>query len=179
MQHSEKKDSTKILLLIASWILLLICIPLLSIFGRNLQYWVADTIGYTTAAWIIGILIFVSISAYLIWLNRNSYQIPWKHLIWFIPLFLILPLLLELVEERLHFLTFGLYGAMSIMLFQPRLAFSICLVVSLGDEVLQYFLPDRVGDWKDVLMNSVASVAAASFVLFSRNYQRQDSINTE
>ncbi|MDJ0834317.1 MAG: VanZ family protein [Gammaproteobacteria bacterium] len=179
MQHSSEQVPAKHLLLAASWVLLLISIALLSIFGRNLQYWVADTIGYTAAAWIIGILILACISAFLLWLNKNSYRIPWKHLFWFIPIFLIMPLFLERVEERLHFLTFGLCGALAIMLFNPRLAFSICLVVSGADEVLQYYLPDRVGDWRDVLMNSIASIGAASFVLFSRNYRKQGSTNTD
>lgn len=86
---------------------------------------------------------------------------------WFMPLFLIVPMLLERVEERLHFLTFGIFGALSILLFSPRLAFIVCLLGSAGDEVLQFYLPDRVGDWRDVAMNSLASLGAAYFVYLS------------
>ena len=50
------------------------------------------------------------------------------------------------------------------MLFRPRVAFAICIIVSAADELLQYYLPDRVGDWFDVAMNALASVAAAIFI---------------
>ena len=88
-------------------------------------------------------------------------------------LFLIVPLLLERVEERMHFLTFGLFGALSMALFAPRYAFIICLLGAGGDELLQFYLPDRVGDWRDVAFNALASFGAAIFfhttVLFRRN----------
>jgi VanZ family protein len=87
--------------------------------------------------------------------------------LWVAVVFLLLPLFLERVEERLHFLTFGLFGALSMLLFRPRYAFMMSVVFSGADELLQYFLTDRVGDWRDVGMNSLASLSAGMFVWVS------------
>jgi len=151
-------------LLWSSWLLVCVFIGLLSLYGRPLQYWVADSIGYTLAAWIIGLSLLTIICLFSYSLYRFKLQLPWFHFIWFLPLFLILPLLLERVEERLHFLTFGAFGAISILLFNPRLAFIVCISGAAGDELFQFYLPDRVGDWRDVAMNCLASLGAGYFI---------------
>lgn len=145
------------------WLLTSFTIPLLSVFGRGLQFWVADTIGYGLAAWILGLTMLVVIGLLTYRLLKDNQRPPWVHLAWFLPLFLIVPLLLERVEERMHFLTFGLFGALSMALFSPRHAFIICILGAAGDELLQFYLPDRVGDWRDVAFNALASFAAAIF----------------
>ena len=149
------------------WLLSCVTILLMSVFGRGLQFWVADTIGYSVVAWIIGLSILTAIGLLISWLLKNNDRPPWVHLAWFLPLFLIVPLLLGRVEERMHFLTFGLFGALSMALFAPRYAFIICVVGSAGDELLQFYLPDRVGDWRDVAFNILASFGAAIFVCTS------------
>jgi len=149
------------------WLLNVAFIPLLSVFGRPLQYWVAETIGYRAAAWLIGLALFIAIVILLLYLKRLSGQLRYYHLSWFLPLFLIIPLLLERVEERLHFLSFGAFGALSLLLFAPRYAIILCLLFSSADELLQYYLPDRVGDWRDVGFNSLASLSAALFTALS------------
>jgi len=150
--------------LMVLWLCTLTCIPVLSIRGRSLQNWAAETLGYTLVAWMIGFIIFLLIIVYLLYLYRESVSIPWLHLVWVLLLFLALPLLLDRVEERLHFLTFGLFGALSILIYSPKLAVLLCISISMGDELLQYFLSDRVGDWWDVAMNSLASLGAALFI---------------
>lgn len=146
------------------WILTGVTILLLSVFGRNLQYWVAETIGYGLVAWILGLSMLVGICLLISTVFKDNERPPWVHLVWFIPLFLIVPLLLERVEERMHFLTFGLFGALSMALFAPKHAFIICILGAGGDELLQLYLPDRVGDWRDVAFNAVASFGAALFI---------------
>ena len=42
---------------------------------------------------------------------------------------------------------------------------AICLVVSGGDELFQWVLPDRVGDWRDVAMNIAACLLGAAVAL--------------
>ncbi len=97
-------------------------------------------------------------------LKHRKLSIPYVHLFWFAVVFLVLPLFLERVEERLHFLTFGLFGAFSMLLFKPRYALMMCILFSGADELLQFFLADRVGDWRDVGMNCLASLGAGMFV---------------
>ena len=155
------------------WILTGVTILVLSVIGRSLQYWVAETIGYGLAAWILGLSMLVGIGLLISRVLKDNERPPWVHLVWFVPLFLIVPLFLERVEERMHFLTFGLFGALSMALFAPRYAFIICLLGAGGDELLQLYLPDRVGDWRDVAFNALASFGAAIFfhtaVLSRRN----------
>ena len=151
------------------WLFNLIGIFSLSVFGRRLQYWAADQVGYTTIAWFIGITLLSLILAYLYWLKSHLKSFPWFHLCWFLSLFLLGPFYYERIEERLHFLSFGLFGAFSILLFSPRIAVLWCLGISVSDEVLQHFLDDRVGDLADVLLNSIASLGAALFLQVTLN----------
>jgi len=156
-------------ILLGIWLINLIGIFSLSVFGRRLQYWAADQVGYTTIAWLISIILLGLILAYLYWLKPRLDSLPWLHLCWFLSLFLLGPFYYERIEERIHFLSFGLFGVFSILLFSPRMALLWCLGISVGDEVLQHFLADRVGDWADVLLNSIASLGAALFVWLTLN----------
>ena len=160
MNPSKVKQS----LMWMCWLSILVFIVLLSIYGRPLQYLIADSIGYTATAWILGLTMLAVLCFSLYSLTRFKFRLPWFHLVWFLPLFLMLPLLLDRVEERMHFLTFGVFGAVSILLFNPRPAFMVCIIGSAGDELLQFYLPDRVGDLRDVAANCLASLGAAYFV---------------
>ena len=146
------------------WVLLLFFIPLLSIQGRDLQGWVIKSLGYPLTACLIFVLLALAIGMTLRVAHRRECQVPIPHLLWFLTLFLGAPLLLDRVEERLHFLVFGTFGALSMLIYQPRTAVILCLAVAGGDELLQYFLPDRVGDWRDVGVNTLASIAATLFI---------------
>lgn len=154
-------------ILLAGWIATLVIIPILSICGRPLQHWVADSIGYTFVAWGIGLALLLCFLSAATHLKHRKLSIPYVHLFWFAVVFLVLPLFLERVEERLHFLTFGLFGAFSMLLFKPRYALMMCILFSGADELLQFFLADRFGDWRDVGMNCLASLAAGMFVWFT------------
>lgn len=59
-------------------------------------------------------------------------------------------------EERVHFIEYGLLGLMLVKALGGRLAPGLVVVtaVGAGDELIQLFLPDRVGDVKDVLVNA-------------------------
>ena len=156
------------------WLLILCLIPALSYFGRTLQYGIRDSMGYGVFAWIIATLSSLLMIALLIWIKRKHQVLPLLNLAWVLPLYLVLPLLLERVEERVHFISFGLFGFISMMLFSPRIAFMLCVLLSAGDELFQHFLPDRVGDWHDVGINIVASFGTALFVFFIQ--QRTEEI---
>jgi len=157
----------------SAWFVVLAAIPSLSYFGRPLQYWAAEVIGYTLIAVFIALIILLMIIAYLTWLHKNHGDIPYFQLLWLAPVFLVLPFYFERIEERLHFLTFGSLGALSAFLFRPKLAILVCLLVSMGDELFQFYLADRVGDWRDVLLNALASISAACFIFLSaRSYRK-------
>jgi len=94
-------------ILLGIWLINLIGIFSLSVFGRRLQYWAADQVGYTTIAWLISIILLGLILAYLYWLKPRLDSLPWLHLCWFLSLFLLGPFYYERIEERSHFLSFA------------------------------------------------------------------------
>jgi hypothetical protein len=163
----SKSPKLKINELTLCWVLVLLFIPALSINGRALQHWVNDNLRYDLVALCIFIALVLGLFLKLKLISKKGLKVPFIHVLWMTLLFVGAPLLLPMVEERLHFLVFGAFGVLSMFVYQPKLALVLCLSVSMGDELLQYFLPDRVGDWRDVAMNSLASVAAASFIWMS------------
>jgi VanZ like family len=74
---------------------------------------------------------------------------------------------LPLPEERIHLVQFGLLGLLAcpslkgreeagwIWLWKP---FLFVFLVGVADEVLQWFLPDRVFDLRDILFNTVGGI---------------------
>lgn len=75
---------------------------------------------------------------------------------------------MSVIEERVHFIVFGSFGFLSMLIFSPKIAITVCISISVLDEGLQWYLPDRVGDWFDVGINILASVAGAFFTFILR-----------
>lgn len=63
-------------------------------------------------------------------------------------------------EERVHFLEYGILGYLMLKAttYSWRMpffaSFILVFIVGIGDEAIQWFLPNRVGDMRDVFMNS-------------------------
>lgn len=149
------------------WLLSLTLIPLLSIYGRPIQSFLKNNLTPEQLIFIIGFILFIICVKATYWLIRkHSYQRIW-HLAWFIPLFLIAPYFMTIIEERVHFIVFGSFGFLSMLVFTPKVAITLCISISLLDEGLQWYLPDRVGDIHDVGINIVASLAGATFAYIS------------
>lgn len=153
--------------LIVAWVISLVCIPLLSINGRSLQAYISSHYSSQQLAIILGtILLLLSLKAVLFQIKNHGLQRLW-HLLWFIPLFVVFPYFIPIVEERLHFIVFGLYGYLSMLVLPGFTAYIACLLLGVGDELLQWALPDRVGDWRDIQFNLLAAFAAARFAQLS------------
>ncbi len=65
--------------------------------------------------------------------------------------------------EVMHILSFGALGVVAARL-GVRLALVVLVVTAIGDEVLQYFLPSRVADLRDVVINLSSGVFGLGFV---------------
>lgn len=74
---------------------------------------------------------------------------------------------LELPEERIHLAQFGALGILAccsyrddneIIGFWLALPFLFVFLVGVADEIFQYFLPDRVGDLRDVIINTLGGI---------------------
>ena len=164
----QPRPSARSPAILVIWVLVTISIPLLSIHGRSLQRFVKASLSSTSLA-----VIFVTFSLVLFlflinWSRSRKNTIGYWPLVWLVPLFLLFPMTLPQVEERLHFIVFGLFGFFSMRIFPPIQALSIGLAVSGLDEVLQWALPDRVGDWRDVAFNATACLGGASAAFWGR-----------
>ncbi len=58
--------------------------------------------------------------------------------------------------ETLHFLVFSCYGWFSSAVFGPVYGSIAVIGMAIGDEILQHYLPSRVGDLHDVVINSLS-----------------------
>lgn len=145
------------------WITSLLLIPLFSVYGRAIQYTLQENFSRLQLSILISVILLIlcGIAVYLSVKKRSHHQL-W-HLLWFLPLFLVLPLFISIPEEKAHFIVFGVFGFLTMLRFSPRTAFSLCVSVSILDEGLQWYLPDRVGDLFDVAMNMLASISGALY----------------
>ena len=153
--------------LLTAWFTSALIIPCLSAFGRPLQHWVYNNIGEVTIAWLIGLLLFGLGVTAIYWqakrgLKGNRYNLV-LITIALVATLITITTVLPQTEERLHFATFGLFGFFSKRLFPTWLAILVILVLSSGDELFQAWLPDRVGDWRDVGINITAGIIGLGF----------------
>ena len=154
-----------------TWIAVLATIPVLSIFGRPLQRLLREHI--TSAQLAAGFLL-CSLALLFILARKttiSSIRDRFLHLSWSAILYLVVPWFLPTVEERLHFIVFGVLGFLSETNFGLKRSLVICLFVGGLDEILQWVLPDRVGDLRDVGFNWLASIGGCflSYYLIKRN----------
>lgn len=147
------------------WWTLIAFIPLFSIYGRSLQYGLAQQLSRQQLVLLFAVvLISLSIAAGISLVKRHGWKRAW-HLVWFGALFVILPFYVPLVEERIHFILFGIFGFLTLLIYPGLIGFAICIAISGMDELLQYVLPHRVGDWRDVMFNMLSSTGGALFAL--------------
>ena len=107
----------------------------------------------------------LSISFFLllsVWIYKKKYKAK-QFLLIISPLLLLtyLSLSLDVWVERIHFVEYAVLGLLISRAVNVRTLLGIiytgCLVTLIGavDEIIQWFLPNRVGDMRDVFMNSV------------------------
>jgi VanZ family protein len=137
----------------------LVLIPTLSIFGRELQSVVSNNNFNDIAEYVIAAALIIT--SLLVVVVRPSGPFHWPLAILAMIVFLLVPYQLDRYEERLHFICFGVLGFSAYRSFGIKVAMMLTCLAGMGDEVLQYFLPSRVGDWRDVVMNCFAGLSAA------------------
>jgi VanZ family protein len=82
---------------------------------------------------------------------------------------ILLAILLELPEERVHIIKYGLLGFLTAKDFYSsrynslRYPIIFCLAVGITDELFQSLLPYRVGDVRDVFFDSLSATLGALF----------------
>ena len=81
---------------------------------------------------------------------------------------------LDIPEERVHFLQYGILGILVVFTLRrwsiPLFLIAAVFVAMVGavDELIQWALPNRVGDLRDVLINTVAGVLGVTMGIILR-----------
>ncbi len=132
---------------------------------------------FVLALFLAGGTLFIFISRF--------WKLPPKNIIFTIVVFLaglVSSFYLHLPEERIHLVQFGLLGLLAcpslkgredggwIWLWKPLL---LVLLIGAADEVLQWFLPDRVFDTRDILFNALGGVWGILLYLGVRGMRRE------
>ncbi len=156
---------------IGSWLVSVSVIVLLSIFGRVLQSALAI---YLDMMWVV-FFVFTVLCGVLVFLCINKKKFPVPTLIIFLASVLLLlggtALYFGYLApvESFHFLVFACFGWLSQTVFGTFYAMITVCSMAIGDEVLQYFLPDRVGDVHDVIINTLSGLTG---ILITRKWRR-------
>ena len=147
-------------------------LPILSIFGRQLQRWAYGELSKELLGWLLIGLLVVGVGAVIYVLLRLDWRKLW-HVLWLAPVFLWLPWTMSAhPEERLHFLLFGALGWLAPQIMILPWAIISVLALAMGDELLQHFLPSRVGDWRDVGFNALAASGGLLLALVMANARK-------
>jgi len=134
---------------------------LLSIYGRKIQELLTSVIdSYWIAATVFTVLFLVIL--YLLYQRKSNATPLW-------PICLSLFILVSMAAavyykylvpiEAVHLLVFSLFGWLAATVLGLVKALVTVFLISTGDELLQYYLPDRVGDIHDVVVNLLSGVA--------------------
>ncbi len=151
------------------WGLNIAVILTVSYFGRRLETFIRESIGREGAAWLLAASVVLLLILAGIALFRKSGWPGLLHLLWLAALAGGLMLYLQRFPVRwLHIPFFGTFGFLSARLFTLQTAAEVAFALSVLDEVFQYYLPDRVGDPEDILVNAVCAAAGIVFFLVSR-----------
>ena len=111
----------------------------------------------------------LSISFFLllsVWIYNKKYKVK-QFLLIISPLLLLtyMSLSLDVWVERIHFIEYAVLGLLISRTVDVRTLIRIicigCLITLIGavDEIIQWFLPNRVGDMRDVFMNAVGGLS--------------------
>lgn len=140
------------------WLISIGLILSLSVFGRRLQSQFFSQINMMWLA--IGVLI--SFSLILCFLYRKRKALAVSKLTLFGVILLIAGGVLAVYTkkilpiETIHFFVFFSFGWITAIVFGIKRGVLVVLAVAVSDEILQIYLPDRVGDIHDVVINGLS-----------------------
>jgi len=153
--NSNKALALKILILLY----ILFIYLTLPVMGDFLN-WLYEVMGKTQVRTGVDALLIIFILSIILFCVKKGFN----KLIWILPPVLITAILmysLEVTEERIHFIEYGILGFLVLKTAkehtwkQVGMAFGFVSLIGCGDEFIQWILPNRVGDFRDIIMNSV------------------------
>ena len=144
------------------WFLILISLP----FGRYATNQLRER-QLLNLSFVLAVLTLCGIAFALLFVARRSQRISQhksRHILFLFLSFILLSLTLERPEERWHVFHYGVLGILFWESFRrtssQRLMLATFSVVFCGfiEEFIQYFIPQRVFDWQDVLLNGGSGI---------------------
>ncbi len=161
--------------LTVSWFVVFLAIPVISYFGRSLQGFFEETLGGSAGVgWMLGIITGILIATAGVLLVKKMGIKGLLHLAWIVFLSAGLMYYLRSHPERwYHIPLFGLLGYLSASLFSVRTGAEITMAWAVLDELFQDYLPDRVGDFEDVLVNIICGTAGIVLYLLVKRSKRR------
>ena len=169
MKNEEKINKTNLISKNRLWILIIIYVifiyvslPFFPAFITTLRgFFSKELLNLLSLALTISFFIMLSV-----WVYNKKYKAK-QFLLIISPLMLLtyLSLSLDVWVERIHFIEYAFLGilisrAVNVINLQG-IIYTGFLVTLIGavDEIIQWFLPNRVGDMRDVFMNSVGGLS--------------------
>ena len=169
MKKEEKINKLNLLSKNRIWILIIfyvifiyVSLPFFPAFITTLRGFISKEL-LNLISLALTILFFLILS---LWIYKKKYNSR-QFLLIISPLVLLtyLSLSLDVWVERIHFVEYAFLGllisrAVNVTNLQS-IIFTGCLVTLIGtvDEIIQWFLPNRFGDMRDVFMNSVGGLS--------------------
>lgn len=141
-----------------AWALTLLATLLLAVVGRPLQHWLESL---ALLRWFGVALVTVLAIVLLAWLGRSALRLP-KHRVAVVAVagaaLLAWGATFDRPEETMHLLVFGLLGLLATRAFGLAAGIPVVIACAGADELLQLYLPSRVGDWPDFITNTISGV---------------------
>ena len=130
----------------------------------------------------------LSVSFFLllsVWIYNKKYKVN-QFLLIISPLLLLtyLSLSLDVWVERIHFIEYAVLGLLISRAVNVRTmhgiiaACSLITLIGVVDEIIQWFLPNRVGDMRDVIMNSFGGLSGlwlGRFLYWEQHFLKRNS----
>ena len=151
------------------WVLIIIYVLFIYVSLPFFPVFISTLRGFISKESLNILSLVMSISFFLllsVWIYNKKYKLN-QFLLIISPLLLLtyLSLSLDVWVERIHFIEYAVLGLLISRTVNVRILHGMiytgCLVTIIGavDEIIQWFLPNRVGDMRDVFMNSVGGLS--------------------
>lgn len=155
---SFKKKKSLWLIIIVYVTVIYLTLPIM----RPVLNFLYKTLGKDVLSLGVNGLLILAILSFLIFIFKNSNQGYGRQALILVILLVggVVAMGYERPEERLHFLEYGILGylvlkaTMNSWRLSVLSSFVLVSIIGIGDETIQRFLPNRVGDIRDVFMNS-------------------------
>jgi len=155
-----------------TWIFILLYVSFIYI-SLPIARPVLNTFYETLGSFYLSLFINITLTVVFIFMIIKLYQIKEKKIIPYISILGIFVLFivfsLDRPEERIHFIEYGILGYLIIKAFDNTnlrtivISSILVFIIGLVDEFIQWLLPNRVGDLRDVAMNTIGGLLGIWF----------------